>query len=411
MRLGTVFVVICMVVIAASVGAMVHLAFDFGGSESAIIGLATLTVLSVYHYFSTRTGIPSVAPQQFADPARGDDDLARQVGELARRVTAVENRLDHAVDRARAVTDPIAFEIGELGALVGQLAETVSAQQATLTGLAEQGTPAAQGTLAEQGTLDERPVAPAGLPAEPFTGQSATEFTTPPNLPDTPRSTAPDIAAVEGAVARAPQATTLASIRSAIEAGHIELYLQPIVTLPQRKVPLLRGGVSAARRQGELLPPPTLSRTPKPTGRCRGSITWCFRCVQVVRRLVLKRPRRRRVLQRLGLDARRPAVSAVSRLPRREPRAGAVLVLEFRQGAVRPLGPTEIESLAASSTAASGSRSITSSICASSRASSPIAASVRHQGVPRHCCSTASGVRPTFILPIFPTWSAASAST
>ncbi|MGE3159596.1 MAG: EAL domain-containing protein, partial [Xanthobacteraceae bacterium] len=327
MRLGTVFVVICMVVIAASVGAMVHLAFDFDGSESAIIGLATLTVLSVYHYFSTRIGIPSVAPRQFTDQAHGDADLARQVNEFARRVTAVENRLDHAVDRARAVTDPIAFEIGELGALVRQLAETVSAQQATLAGLTEQGTPAAQGTLAEQGTLDERPVAPAGLPAEPFTGQSA---------------------AVEGAVARAPQATTLASIRSAIEAGRIELYLQPIVTLPQRKVRYYEAMSRLRNERGELLPAGDFLANAEAGGLMpKIDNLVALRCVQVVRRLLIQNRDIGLFCNLSSLTLSDPVFPQMLEFLDANRAIAPSLVLEFTQRAVRQMGPIEEESLAA----------------------------------------------------------------
>ena len=72
---------------------------------------------------------------QFADLARGDADLARQVAEMGQRLAAIEGRLEASLDRTRAVTDPIALEIGELGTLVKQLAETVTAQQTKLTSL------------------------------------------------------------------------------------------------------------------------------------------------------------------------------------------------------------------------------------------------------------------------------------
>jgi len=44
----------------------------------------------------------------------------------------VENRVDDVANRARVETDPMAAEIGELGNLVRQIAETVAGHEAIL---------------------------------------------------------------------------------------------------------------------------------------------------------------------------------------------------------------------------------------------------------------------------------------
>ena len=86
-------------------------------------------------------------------------------------------------------------------------------------------------------------------------------------------------------------------------------------------------------------------------------------------------------------------------------------VLEFKQSTFRRLGPTETEHLAAWRSAATASRSTMSPICASSRASSPIAAFASSR-CRRRCCSIRSRRRRrTFIRPTSPTCSAVSAST
>lgn len=336
MRLGTVFVVICMVVIAASIGATAYLAFGVGGSEAAIIGLAILAVLGIYHYFSTRTRIQSAVTHQFADLARGDVDLARQVGELTRRVAAIENRLDHAVDRTRAVTDPIAFEIGELGALVRQLAETVSAQQTTLA------------ELAEQATLVERPAAPANLPAESFTGQSIPVFATASREADSPRAGTAGVAGDEAATAPAPNTPALANIRSAIEAGRIDLYLQPIVTLPQRKVRYYEALSRLRGERGELLAAEDFVADAEAGGLMpKIDNLVAFRCVQVVRRLLLKNRDIGLFCNLSSLTLSDPIFPQLLEFLDANRAIAPSLVLEFPQAAVRQMGPIENESLAA----------------------------------------------------------------
>jgi cyclic-di-GMP phosphodiesterase, flagellum assembly factor TipF len=331
MRLGTVFVVIWMAVIAASIGAMANLAFGFGASESAIIGLAALTVLSVYHYFSARTGIRSVVTHQFADLARGDADLARQVGELARRVAAVENRIDHAADRTRALTDPIAIEIGALGARVRQLSETVSAQEATLTEIAE------QAALGEQ-----RPAAPA----DPFAGQSAAEFATAPDEADAPRNAAGRGAAA-AATARGADAGALASIRSAVEAGRIDVYLQPIVTLPQRKVRYYEATSRLRSERGELWPAGDFIAQAEAGGLMPTIDNLvAVRCVQVVRRLLLKNRDVGLFCNLSHLTLSDPIFPQMLEFLDANRAIAPSLVLEFTQAAVRQMGPVEHESLA-----------------------------------------------------------------
>ena len=52
---------------------------------------------------------------QLADLSHATTDLARQLAEMIRRLGALETKLDNAIDQTRAVTDPLALEVGELG--------------------------------------------------------------------------------------------------------------------------------------------------------------------------------------------------------------------------------------------------------------------------------------------------------
>jgi cyclic-di-GMP phosphodiesterase TipF (flagellum assembly factor) len=140
----------------------------------------------------------------------------------------------------------------------------------------------------------------------------------------------------------------IAAIRGAIDAQKIDLYLQPIVTLPQRKVRYyeamsrLNAGNGEIVAAGDFLPYAEAgSLLPK-----LDSLS-VLRCVQVVRRLLLKN-------RDVGLFCNLSAVTLTDAgFPQllefiEANRAIAPsLVFEFTQSAVRNMGPMEHESLAA----------------------------------------------------------------
>jgi len=125
-RISTIFIAICMVLVAASLGFVLYSVAGISGSESAIVALTALTFLILYNAVSMRLRDRSDVGNQIADLSRGTADLARQVAEFGRRLAAVEGRVVSAnstgADRMQAVTS----EINELGGLVRQLAASVA---------------------------------------------------------------------------------------------------------------------------------------------------------------------------------------------------------------------------------------------------------------------------------------------
>src|SRR5664279_1080698 len=125
-RISTIFIAICMVLVAASLGLVLYSIAGLSGMESAIAALASLTVLILYNAVSMRLRDRSDVGGQIADLSRGTADLARQVAEFGRRLAAVEGKVVSAnsagADRIQAVVG----EINELGTLVKQLAASVA---------------------------------------------------------------------------------------------------------------------------------------------------------------------------------------------------------------------------------------------------------------------------------------------
>ena len=209
-RIGAIFVALCMVLIAASVGAVLYFRLGFSAADSALIALGVLTALAIYNAVAGRRTDRAEVSDQMSDVARGSADLARQVAEFGRRLGAMESKVESAFDKAQSTAQPLATEIEELSRLVKQLAESVAQHEIALS--------------QERGNVYSVP--PAAAESSP----SATTFAAPAAAPAAPIGR--KIAAFDGL----DQDAIVAAIRGAIDAQRIDLYLQPIVTLPQRKV-------------------------------------------------------------------------------------------------------------------------------------------------------------------------------
>src|SRR5450432_3746875 len=92
-RISTIFIAICMVLIAASLGLILYSIAGLSSSESAIVALTALTFLILYNAVSMRLRDRTDVGGQIADLSRGTADLARQVAEFSRRMGAIEARL------------------------------------------------------------------------------------------------------------------------------------------------------------------------------------------------------------------------------------------------------------------------------------------------------------------------------
>src|SRR5437879_12299658 len=120
-RISTIFIAICMVLVAASLGLVLYSVAGISGTESAIVALTALTFLILYNAVSMRLRDRSDVGGQIADLSRGTADLARQVAEYGRRLAAMEGRIvsvnSASSDRIQAVLG----EINELGGLAKPL--------------------------------------------------------------------------------------------------------------------------------------------------------------------------------------------------------------------------------------------------------------------------------------------------
>jgi cyclic-di-GMP phosphodiesterase TipF (flagellum assembly factor) len=325
MRLGTVFVAVCIAIIAGSAGAVLYLKFGFSGAEAVTVAVAVLTALVLYNTVSSRIGTRAMVSNQLADLSRGSSDMARQIAEIGRRLAALESKVDNTLDKTRAATDPLAVELGELGTLVKQLAEAVALHE---TALAERGRARSHPAGAGEAAAASRP---------PATHR-------PPDAGAAPAASAATVAAPGPS-----QEDMLALIRSAIDANRIDLYLQPIVTLPQRKVRYYEAMSRLRAEKGEVLQAAQFIAQAESGGLMpKIDNLVVFRCVQVVRRLLPKNREIGLFCNISGSTLTDPTVfpQLLEFLDANRAIAPSI-VLEFTQSALRAAGPIENEALSA----------------------------------------------------------------
>lgn len=340
-RISTIFIAICMVLVAASLGLVLYSVAGFSGSESAIFALAVLTFLILYNAVSMRLRDRTDVGGQIADLSRGTADLARQVAEFGRRLAAVEGRVVSAnstgADRIQAVVG----EINELGVLVKQLAVSVAGHD---------------DMLASGAAAATAPAAPPAADTPDNEAQNQLPFA----ADDTRAATAPAVAApapLPAAAASSPAAaeTTpsrsqiLTSVRGAVEENRIDIYLQPMVTLPQRKVRFYEAVTRLRDDKDQILVAEDFIAIAE-AGGLIGRIDHMvmLRCVQVLRRLMVRNKDVGIFCNVAAATLGNPTSFAQCLDFLEANRALAPsFVLEFKQATFRNLGPTETEHLAA----------------------------------------------------------------
>jgi cyclic-di-GMP phosphodiesterase TipF (flagellum assembly factor) len=88
MRIGSVFIIVCMALVAASVGAALHFGLHLPLNECAYISLAILFALMTLEVIASRNRDKSELTGRIEELSRAASDISREVGTLGRRVSA-----------------------------------------------------------------------------------------------------------------------------------------------------------------------------------------------------------------------------------------------------------------------------------------------------------------------------------
>jgi cyclic-di-GMP phosphodiesterase, flagellum assembly factor TipF len=323
-RISTIFIAICMVLVAASLGLILYSVAGISGSESAIVALAALTFLILYNAVSMRLRDRTDVGSQIADLSRGTADLARQVAEFGRRLATVEGRVASVNSAGADRIQTVVNEIGELGGLVKQLAASVASHEDALAAL--------QAGAATPPAINEPVKSEAAQEAAPSAEKIV--MTAPPAATGTPSRS---------------HAQVLAALRAAIDENRLDIHLQPMVTLPQRKVRFYEAVTRLRDDNDQTLNAEDFIGIAEAAGLIgRIDHMVMLRCVQVLRRLMV---RNKDVGVFCNVAAATLANSATFSQCLDFLDANRALapsfVLEFKQTTFRNLGAAESEHLAA----------------------------------------------------------------
>lgn len=361
-RIATFFVFLCMAIIAVSVGAV--LVFQFGRplAEAVSLTLALLCTMAVAHLVFARSRERGQVADVVDRIEERLQEIDEDVGNLEGRLKGVETTIPR---RTREEIDPLFAEIEVLGSLVKQMAETMADMETRIEEqegreyLPPPPEVARVGHYAEPPrSLPYRGGEPSGHGEAQFEPRS--DFVRSPGPADriAPRSerAAPHAAEPSPRAVPTPQPRRGRSdpgmrqtILDALDANRVDLYLQPIVTLPQRRVRFYEA-LSRIRDANDTIIEPVdfLEEAARAQLLPRIDNLLLFRAIQVLRRLSNRN-------RDAGLFVNISSATLVDEtffpgfleFVRTHHGYADLLVFEFSQADVAEMGVLELESLAA----------------------------------------------------------------
>lgn len=379
-RTGTIFVAVCMAVIALSSATV--LVFQFGRpfGEAVSLSLALMCTMILFHLLIGRARDRSAVSEAVDRLEERMADIDDDVGNLEGRLTGMEHS---APRRTRAEIDPLFAEVEVLGTLVKQMAEAMSDLEARVEDQQAIAPPPQRPVLPH---FQQQPTQfapqPQSLPAQPqdpYAGEPAQQrrdmsqfdrrygVHSPNRGDDLSQSGAylhaddigrgrdqgdgqrPFADPVMEPEMPKPNLAMRELITSALNANRVELHLQPIVTLPQRQVKFYEAFTRLRDAEGTLVE----ARSFLPEAVLSGQIAridnlLLFRSIQVVRRLT---SRNRNAILFCNISS----VTLVDEtffpgfleFVKANQNFADVLVFEFSQADVAEMGGMELESLSA----------------------------------------------------------------
>lgn len=300
-----------LIVIAAATAFIAQRLLSLDVSATIAVGVGMLSALGILQTGLRRVRDEALLNRRLADLGMLEGRAAASLQALSARVASVEEELAGKRDND---AEPILAEVELLSALVRELAESVAGVEQKLAerpAVAEAPRPAA--AVAEK--------APERAAAKPF-AEPAT---------------------------RAPSPELVNEVRTAVDASRVEIHLQPVVTLPQRRpryyeaLARLRNGEGGLIAPAEFLP---VAESLQLMPRIDNLVL--FRAVQIERRLAA-RQREAGIFINVSSDSLKDAdftAEFVSFMQANRALSGS-LVFEFSQATVDAMGPIEQESLAA----------------------------------------------------------------
>lgn len=291
-------IAVCMVATAASLAAVIYLRFDVSLAQAGSLGLAALLVMVLAEFFAAMQKEQATTRTRLVQANAAFDRLSGEIARIEARIDACEKALPRQVEE--------------------NVEQRLTAVDAGLEGLS-----------ARLSELEEAAVARQAAPELPGVAYAAEDAAA-----DAIRETA------------APE--TLDAVRDAIDGGRLDVFLQPIVQLPQRRTRHYEALTRLRGEDGREILPDSYLPVAEPSGLMpRIDNTVFHRATRIAQRLS-----RRNAELAIFCNISLHTLSDGALLPRfidymsENPELARTLVLEIPQAVLDRMGPIEEESLA-----------------------------------------------------------------
>ncbi|MTI00624.1 EAL domain-containing protein [Roseibium sp. RKSG952] len=344
-RLAAIFVLFFVGGIAFASAALLMFHFGRPFGEAVALGLALMCTMIVIHFAVARAQERKAVAEAFARLEDRMSDFDEDLDTVESRVTGVEQTVP---DRTRAEMDPLFAEVELLGSLVKQMAEAMSDLEIRVEEQAALPPPPQQFALPRQepqalfaGTTAGKGALPRKTQAGPADNDGV------PPARNGARKPGRNPSRADGKTGAATDPAMRELIQGALDANRVELYLQPIVSLPQRQVRYYEAFTKLRDAEGTLLNAAVFTPEAIRSGMMpRIDNLLLIRSLQVLKRLS---SRNRTTALFCNISAQSLANEALFpgflEFVRSNRSYSETLVFEFSQSDVAAMGIVEMESL------------------------------------------------------------------
>ncbi len=332
-RIAHLFLGLCLIVIAGSIGAVLHFQFDRPISEAVVAFLAIVVALFLLNMQISRSRDRTETEKQVELLTEQILELNDDMRSMEGRVTGFENNLPH---RTRQEIEPVFAEVEILGSLVTQLAEIIANVE---TKVDELPGPEQFKQIGQTAAVSEVGQAPARKQIGYERGEAAAEHQAVP---------AQGPKASPSPASQTSESLPVEKIRDAVKSNRVDLYLQPIMALPQRRVTYYEALTRLRDADGAVMLPSDYLHIAEATGIMPDiDNLLLFRAVQILRRLK-SRNREMGLFCNISPTTLLNEKFFASFLEFMKANEGLrdLLIFEFTQENVKAMGPVELECLA-----------------------------------------------------------------
>ncbi len=320
-RFADLFIAICIPIAAASAGAIAHFQFQATLEGAFVFAFVVLAALALLRLHGLDGRARRTTERRIAAVERRIGIFGGDIEALERRLAALETT---APRRSRDELEQVLAEVEVLGTMTRQVIETVADLEIAV----------AEGKVARAPVAVARP-RPTGESPAPVSASMEVR--------------SDSAALVPERFSHLDADGFLDLVRRAVDADRIEILLQPIVTLPQRKPRFYEAMTRLRTEEGEIVHPSDYI----PIAEARGYVATLdeqilLKSVRLLRRLTARSTEVGVFLNLSGISlGHGDFVGDFVQVLEKNRDLCDLLVFEFPQSAVRAMGAIEHESLAA----------------------------------------------------------------